>query len=129
MRYHAREFLAPSRVLAEYELILLRPDFRVEVETHDGASLYMQYTGLLEMNAVVQAEQPEPAVKRLSKTNISIPIPESKRATNATAGSIPLSSLPKGASIQVLALSTGSGDPLSFPMESDVINRTGARHV
>ena len=33
----------------------LRPDVRVEVETHDGAFLYMQYTGLLEMNAAVQA--------------------------------------------------------------------------
>ena len=32
----------------------LRPDVRVEVETHDGAFLYMQYTGLLEMNAAVQ---------------------------------------------------------------------------
>lgn len=33
----------------------LRPDVRVEVETHDGAFLYMQYTGLLEMNSAVQA--------------------------------------------------------------------------
>ena len=32
----------------------LRPDVRVQVETHDGAFLYMQYFGVLEMNAAVQ---------------------------------------------------------------------------
>jgi len=32
----------------------LRPDVRVQVETHDGAALYMQYTGLLDMNPAVQ---------------------------------------------------------------------------
>lgn len=32
----------------------LRVDVRAQVETHDGAFLYMQYVGLLEMNATVQ---------------------------------------------------------------------------
>ena len=32
----------------------LRPDVRVQVETHDGAFLYLQYGGLLEMNEAVQ---------------------------------------------------------------------------
>ncbi len=32
----------------------LRPDVRIQVETHDGAHLYIQYTGFLEMNAVFQ---------------------------------------------------------------------------
>lgn len=33
----------------------MRPDVRIQVETHDGAFLYMQYFGLLEMNEAVQA--------------------------------------------------------------------------
>ena len=33
----------------------LRIDVRLEVETHDGAYLYIQYTGLLELNAAVQS--------------------------------------------------------------------------
>ena len=32
----------------------LRIDVRVQVETHDGAHLYIQYTGLLELNEAVQ---------------------------------------------------------------------------
>jgi Protein of unknown function (DUF3237) len=32
----------------------LRVDVRLQVETHDGAYLYVQYTGLLEMNKAVQ---------------------------------------------------------------------------
>ena len=32
----------------------LRVDVRAQVETHDGAFLYVQYLGLLEMNATVQ---------------------------------------------------------------------------
>jgi hypothetical protein len=32
----------------------LRVDVRLQVETHDGAFLYVQYTGLLEMNKAVQ---------------------------------------------------------------------------
>lgn len=32
----------------------LRVDVRLQVETHDGAFLYGQYVGLLEMNAAVQ---------------------------------------------------------------------------
>ena len=32
----------------------LRIDVRLQVETHDGAYLYIQYTGLLELNAAVQ---------------------------------------------------------------------------
>jgi hypothetical protein len=32
----------------------LRVDVRAQVETHDGAFLYVQYVGLLEMNAAVQ---------------------------------------------------------------------------
>ena len=32
----------------------LRVDVRAQVETHDGAFLYVQYVGLLEMNAIVQ---------------------------------------------------------------------------
>lgn len=32
----------------------LRIDVRVQVETHDGAFLYVQYVGLLEVNAAVQ---------------------------------------------------------------------------
>ena len=32
----------------------LRVDVRLQVETHDGAFLYIQYTGLLEMNKAVQ---------------------------------------------------------------------------
>ena len=32
----------------------LRVDVRVQVATHDGAFIYVQYTGLLEMNAAVQ---------------------------------------------------------------------------
>lgn len=32
----------------------LRVDVRLQAETHDGAFLYIQYTGLLEMNAAVQ---------------------------------------------------------------------------
>lgn len=33
----------------------LRVDVRVQVETHDGAFIYVQYVGLLEMNAAVQS--------------------------------------------------------------------------
>ena len=33
----------------------LRVDVRAQIETHDGAILYMQYSGLLEMNDAVQA--------------------------------------------------------------------------
>ncbi|MBY0421584.1 MAG: DUF3237 domain-containing protein [Parvularculaceae bacterium] len=33
----------------------LRADVRAQVETHDGAALYVQYVGLLEMNAAVQS--------------------------------------------------------------------------
>lgn len=33
----------------------IRVDVRLQVETHDGAYLYVQYNGLLEMNANVQA--------------------------------------------------------------------------
>jgi hypothetical protein len=33
----------------------LRVDVRLQVETHDGAYLYIQYTGLLEVNEAVQA--------------------------------------------------------------------------
>ena len=32
----------------------LRVDVRAQIETHDGAFLYVQYLGLLEMNAAVQ---------------------------------------------------------------------------
>lgn len=32
----------------------LRVDVRAQIETHDGALIYAQYTGLLEMNAAVQ---------------------------------------------------------------------------
>ena len=32
----------------------LRVDVRAQIETHDGAFLYVQYVGLLEMNAAVQ---------------------------------------------------------------------------
>ena len=32
----------------------IRVDVRLQVETHDGAYLYMQYTGLLEANEAVQ---------------------------------------------------------------------------
>ena len=32
----------------------LRIDVRLQAETHDGAYLYIQYTGLLELNAAVQ---------------------------------------------------------------------------
>ena len=32
----------------------IRVDVRLQVETHDGAFLYMQYTGLLEANEAVQ---------------------------------------------------------------------------
>ncbi len=32
----------------------LRVDVRLQAETHDGAFLYVQYTGLLELNAAVQ---------------------------------------------------------------------------
>jgi len=32
----------------------LRIDVRLQVETHDGAHLYIQYSGLLELNEVVQ---------------------------------------------------------------------------
>jgi hypothetical protein len=32
----------------------LRVDVRLQAETHDGAYLYMQYTGLLELNEAVQ---------------------------------------------------------------------------
>lgn len=32
----------------------LRVDVRAQIETHDGAFLYVQYVGLLEMNATVQ---------------------------------------------------------------------------
>jgi hypothetical protein len=32
----------------------LRVDVRAQVETHDGAFLYVQYVGLLELNATVQ---------------------------------------------------------------------------
>jgi len=32
----------------------LRIDVRLQVETHDGAYLYVQYTGLLELNEAVQ---------------------------------------------------------------------------
>ncbi len=49
-----------GKVLAggEWALIgpdgFLRVDVRLQLETHDGAHIYMQYTGLLEMNAAVQ---------------------------------------------------------------------------
>ena len=33
----------------------LRPDVRLQVETHDGAYLYIQYLGLLELNEKVQS--------------------------------------------------------------------------
>jgi hypothetical protein len=33
----------------------LRVDVRLQVETHDGAHLYIQYSGLLEVNGAVQA--------------------------------------------------------------------------
>ena len=33
----------------------LRIDVRLQAETHDGAHLYIQYTGLLELNEAVQA--------------------------------------------------------------------------
>jgi hypothetical protein len=33
----------------------LRVDVRLQAETHDGAHLYIQYVGLLEMNEAVQA--------------------------------------------------------------------------
>jgi hypothetical protein len=33
----------------------LRPDVRFQVETHDGAYLYIQYFGLLELNEKVQS--------------------------------------------------------------------------
>jgi hypothetical protein len=33
----------------------LRPDVRLQVETHDGAYLYIQYFGLLELNEAVQS--------------------------------------------------------------------------
>jgi hypothetical protein len=33
----------------------LRVDVRLQAETHDGAYLYIQYTGLLELNETVQA--------------------------------------------------------------------------
>lgn len=33
----------------------LRADVRVQIETHDGAFIYAQYTGLLELNETVQA--------------------------------------------------------------------------
>jgi hypothetical protein len=33
----------------------LRVDVRLQAETHDGASLYIQYVGLLEMNEAVMA--------------------------------------------------------------------------
>jgi hypothetical protein len=33
----------------------LRIDVRLQVEAHDGAHLYIQYTGLLELNAAVQS--------------------------------------------------------------------------
>jgi Protein of unknown function (DUF3237) len=33
----------------------LRVDVRLQVETHEGVFLYVQYTGLLEMNKAVQA--------------------------------------------------------------------------
>ncbi len=33
----------------------LRVDVRLQVETHDGAHLYIQYVGLLEVNETVQA--------------------------------------------------------------------------
>jgi hypothetical protein len=32
----------------------LRIDVRLQIETHDGAHLYIQYTGLLELNEAVQ---------------------------------------------------------------------------
>jgi len=32
----------------------LRVDVRLQIETHDAAFLYVQYTGLLEMNTAVQ---------------------------------------------------------------------------
>lgn len=49
-----------GRVLggAEWALIgpdgFLRVDVRLQVETHDGAHIYVQYLGLLEMNDAVQ---------------------------------------------------------------------------
>lgn len=49
-----------GKVLGGGEWALLRPDgfigidVRLQVETHDGAYLYLQYTGLLEMNEAVQ---------------------------------------------------------------------------
>lgn len=33
----------------------LRPDVRLQVETHDGAFLYIQYLGLIELNEAVQS--------------------------------------------------------------------------
>jgi hypothetical protein len=33
----------------------LRPDVRLQIETHDGAFLYVQYVGLLGLNEVVQS--------------------------------------------------------------------------
>lgn len=50
-----------GRVLSggEWALIgpdgFLRVDVRLQVETHDGAFLYIQYLGLLEMNEAVQS--------------------------------------------------------------------------
>ncbi|MEQ1929959.1 MAG: DUF3237 domain-containing protein [Parvularculaceae bacterium] len=49
-----------GKVLGGGEWALLGPDgfiridVRAQIETHDGAFLYVQYAGLLEMNAVVQ---------------------------------------------------------------------------
>jgi len=49
-----------GKVLGGGEWALIRPDgflsvdVRVQVETHDGAFLYVQYVGLLEVNAAVQ---------------------------------------------------------------------------
>ncbi len=64
----------------------LRVDVRAQVETHDGAFLYVQYVGLLEMNA--------PSKMRLatrrgpsSPTNTSIPTQDLKLGTRGTVGS------------------------------------------
>lgn len=56
--YHRRETQWELVAGGEWALIgpdgYLRVDVRAQVETHDGAHIYVQYVGLLEMNEAVQ---------------------------------------------------------------------------
>ena len=84
----------------------LRVDVRTQIETHDGAFLYVQYLGFIEMNPAF-----ETASESGNETNFGDQYfytnPESKPETAVTAGSIPRSLLVRGARRREGALPTG----------------------